>query len=135
MAEAGRGVASAKYFSISKSLPNGSLELDTAILLTLAQSIAISLFHEMASIFEQPRNAGTLCKAHRRILLNCTNGSIVLGGTKISGADVRDQNGTRCASTLLKIDPDIPPSPCDASYSKCGEELVRAFGSRQDDGG
>ena len=31
----------------------------------------------MASMFEQPRNAGTL----------------FLGGTKISGADIRDQNG------------------------------------------
>lgn len=32
----------------------------------------------MAGLFEQPRNAGTL----------------FLGGTKISGADIRDQNGT-----------------------------------------
>ena len=31
----------------------------------------------MAGMFEQPRNAGTL----------------FLGGTKISGADIRDQNG------------------------------------------
>jgi len=34
----------------------------------------------MAGMFEQPRNAGTL----------------FLGGTKISGADIRDQNGA-CA--------------------------------------
>ncbi|KAL8748918.1 MAG: hypothetical protein Q9184_007022, partial [Pyrenodesmia sp. 2 TL-2023] len=37
----------------------------------------------MAGIFEQPRNAGTL----------------FLGGTKISGADIRDQNGTQLIAT------------------------------------
>ena len=46
----------------------------------------------MASLFEQPRNAGTL----------------FLGGTKISGADIRDQNGFHIqasmpdASSLIK---------------------------------
>ena len=35
---------------------------------------------KMSGMFEQPRNAGTL----------------FLGGTKISGADIRDQNGNYC---------------------------------------
>lgn len=41
----------------------------------------------MAGMFEQPRNAGTL----------------FLGGTKISGADIRDQNGVHA----LTIKPHI----------------------------
>ena len=46
----------------------------------------------MANIFDQPRNSGTL----------------FLGGTKISGADIRDQNGKWCLKwssmfTVLKL--------------------------------
>jgi len=41
----------------------------------------------MAGMFEQPRNAGTL----------------FLGGTKISGADIRDQNGMRLQSTVWHL--------------------------------
>lgn len=71
----------------------------------------------MAGMFEQPRNAGTL----------------FLGGTKISGADIRDQNGSSdpvyWLETLL-----IEVSARYASYRKCSQELLRSFGARQDDG-
>lgn len=40
----------------------------------------------MASMFEQPRNAGTL----------------FLGGTKVSGADIRDQNGNQSIRDLTE---------------------------------
>ena len=58
----------------------------------------------------------------------------VLGGQKISGADIRDQNGTAGKSTdasdKLRLD-----SPRDPGHSKCRQELLRSVGSRQDDGG
>ena len=41
----------------------------------------------MAGMFEQPRNAGTL----------------FLGGTKISGSDIRDQNGNHIFSRALHM--------------------------------
>ena len=57
----------------------------------------------MAGMFEQPRNAGTL----------------FLGGTKISGADIRDQNGA--AAPILE--PEVwlltGRSPCNTSYCEC----------------
>ena len=58
---------------------------------------------------------------------------LVLGGQKISGADIRDQNGGNlhpcfCSSkpgALLKMF-----SACDTSHRKCSEELIRPFGPR-----
>lgn len=46
----------------------------------------------MAGMFEQPRNAGTL----------------FLGGTKISGADIRDQNGLQLPRRRLASANEVP---------------------------
>ena len=90
----------------------------------------------MTALFEQPRNAGTLCtqlpipQSPRN-----ANNFPVLGGTKISGSDIRDQNGTlQCGSSGVTASNRLRSSR-DPSYCKCRQELFRSQRSGQNDGG
>lgn len=61
------------------------------------------------------------------------SGTLFLGGQKISGADIRDQNGMLPLLLLRLLRPPATaspmltkrtPSPRDPSYRKCRQELV-----------
>ena len=60
---------------------------------------------------------------------------LVLGGTKVSGADIRDQNGIlgllcdACLQNLIQL------SSCNSSHRECRQKLFRTFWTGQDDGG
>lgn len=60
----------------------------------------------------------------------------VLGGQKITGADVREQNGMSdqdpSSSQLLLLN---SCSSRDPGHRKCDQELFRSLGVGQDDGG
>jgi hypothetical protein len=71
-----------------------------------------------------------------RYELQLTSGQ-VLGGQKISGADIRDQNGTFEEHPQMIAEAKYLTicSPCNSSYRKCGKELLWPQRPRQDDGG
>ena len=68
----------------------------------------------MAGMFEQPRNAGTL----------------FLGGTKISGADIRDQNGAHTLVAEHNMSMLMGHSPRDTSYRECCQEFIWSLRTR-----